>query len=50
MWIIFNFYQTIHHALRYVILWLISISSHAQQPNIINMNDDDHDADAIKEF
>jgi len=35
---------------RFVILCLISISSHAQQPNIIYIMSDDHDADAISAY
>ena len=35
---------------RFVILCLISLSSHAQQPNIIYIMSDDHDADAISAY
>lgn len=35
---------------RVIILWLVTISSHAQQPNIIYIMSDDHDADAISAY
>src|SRR5512138_3899714 len=35
---------------RVIILCLLTISSHAQQPNIIYIMSDDHDADAISSY